>query len=132
MKGFPGRIRAALSTPHGRGVGLSRRLPASLYGLIQSGTEERRAGRSPCPQMTGLGGEGEKNKNKRCLCLERRLGSAPDIGTVWKQAAMMLGGAMETSSYGSERSEGVPGSLRECFCGMLGAAKLAPANENQH
>lgn len=81
--------------------------------------------------MRGLGGESEKNKNKRCLCLERRLGSAPDTGTVWKQAAMMLGGATETSSYVSERSEGVPGSLRECFCGMLRAAKLAPANENQ-
>lgn len=81
--------------------------------------------------MTGLGGEREKNKNKRCMSLFRK--KVGLCSRYWHslETAMLLGGATETGSYVSERSEGVPGSPGESFCGALGAAKLGPADQNQ-
>lgn len=75
-------------------------------------------------------GEREKNKNKRCLCLEKGLGSAPDLGALWKQAAMQaLGGA--AASLLKAGGGAVAGSLGEGLCRGLRAAELAPANEGQ-
>lgn len=109
--------------PHGRGEGLGRPLPACV-GLVRSGTSERQEGRCPRPRMRRLGEKREKNKNKRCLCLEKVLGSAPDLDSFWKQAVMLLRRATRQAARylrGQRESQAPEESV----------SKLAPANENQ-
>lgn len=106
MRGFPGRRRAALGTPLAEEWG-------SASGCSQPGPDPKRhlgaAGGEPALSSDETSwGEREKQKQKISL-LGKGLGSAPDLCAFWKQVAMMLRGAVETSSHVSERSGGGPG-----------------------
>lgn len=86
--------------------------------------------------QTGCLGQKEKNKNKRCLCFDQGLGSAPDLSTLWKYAVMMLGvgessGDKQLCVGKVAGSQGRGLGFPESFCRHLRAAELPSANENQ-
>lgn len=72
--------------------------------------------------MRHLGEKREQNKNKRCLCLEKVLGSAPDLGSFWKQAVMLLRGATRQAARylrGQRESQAPEESVSEELSGLL-------------
>lgn len=132
MKGFPGRIRAALSSPQDCPMAVEWGSGHSCQpGWAGPKMASKRGGQgeSLSSDDRSWGRNREKQKQKMSL-FRKKVGLC---SRYWHslETAMLLAGATETGSYVSERSEGVPRSPGESFCGTLGAAKLGPADQNQ-